>query len=378
MNEFVTNQLASIDGVNIDSTITFADLTSLRVGGTPMLAVRCSSAAAVADVVKLLDAAAVPLLVMGGGSNLVIADSSLGQDTVDKVAVILEFDRVDVDADSGVVRADAGAVWDDVVVAAVNAGLGGIECLSGIPGSAGAVPVQNVGAYGAEISEVLTRVRLFNRETAIDEWVSADALDLSYRYSNLKFTGRAVVLEIELQLSTDGLSKPLRFGQLTQNPGERLTVADVRDKVLELRASKGMVLDEADHDTWSAGSFFTNPVVPSALADAAQETVRADRGDEDADRMPRFDATDRDSNPANKLSAAWLIERAGFPKGYRVREDAPASLSTKHTLALTNRGDATTADIVELARAIRDGVHTKFGITLVPEPVWIGCDINEC
>ena len=204
-------------------------------------------------------------IVVGGGSNLLVADGS-----VDVVAVILDFAEVSMDTESGLVRAQAGANWDDVVARSVQLGLGGIECLSGIPGTVGAVPVQNVGAYGAEISEVLTRVRLYNRRTDTDEWVPASDLELAYRYSNLKFTGRAVVLEVELQLNNDGLSRPLRFGQLTQNPGERRPVAEVREEVLKLRRGKGMVLDPSDHDTWSAGSFFTNPVVDSALADAVQ------------------------------------------------------------------------------------------------------------
>lgn len=376
MNELVTEKLAAIGGVRVDHSVTFAEMTTLRVGGAPRLAARCATPEAAASAVELLDAAGVPLLVIGGGSNLVIADDTLGAGELDLVAVVMECDGVDIDAEEGIVRAEAGAVWDDVVKRAVEADLGGIECLSGIPGSAGAVPVQNVGAYGAEISEVLTQVRLYDRESGVDEWVPASDLELAYRYSNLKFTNRAVVLEIELTLSTDGLSKPLRFGQLTQNPGERLPVAQVREKVLELRASKGMVLDDSDHDTWSAGSFFTNPVVPLADAERVRETVRGLRGDADADRMPLFDAVDSAGEPAAKLSAAWLIERAGFPRGYRVSAGEPAGLSTKHTLALTNRGGAGTADVVKLARTIRDGVRDAFGIALVPEPVWVGCAID--
>jgi len=254
--------------------------------------------------------------------------------------------------------------------------LGGIECLSGIPGTVGAVPVQNVGAYGAEISEVLTRVRLYNLRTDADEWVPVSDLDLAYRYSNLKFTGRAVVLEVELQLTTDGLSRPLRFGQLTDNPGERRPVAQVREEVLALRRGKGMVLDAADHDTWSAGSFFTNPVVESSVADAIQDKVRATLGDAPADRMPRHPvAAQGDTSPHEKLSAAWLIDNAGFTKGYP--GSGPATLSTKHTLALTNRGNATAANIVALARTIRDGVREAFGVELVPEPVWLGVSMDE-
>ena len=364
----MTQKFSAIDGLVLDTETTFADLTTLRVGGKPELCLRATLADAAISAVTALDQASIPFVVVGGGSNLLVADEG-----IDVVALVLDFAEVSVDAETGVVRAEAGANWDEVVAASVEAGRGGIECLSGIPGTAGAVPVQNVGAYGAEISDVLNRVRLYNRETGADEWVPASDLDLAYRYSNLKFTHRAVVLEVELQLSTDGLSKPLRFGQLTQTPGERRPVAEVRSQVLQLRRGKGMVLDPTDNDTWSAGSFFTNPIVDSAVADNIQEIVRTERGAEDADRMPRHAVLAGSDGEEIKLSAAWLIERAGFAKGYP--GVGPATLSTKHTLALTNRGAATAADIVALAREIRAGVAKRFGVELVPEPVWIGVSI---
>lgn len=360
----MTQKFSAINGLVLDTETTFADLTTLRVGGKPELCLRATLADAAISAVQALDQASIPFVVVGGGSNLLVADEG-----IDVVALVLDFAEVSVDAETGVVRAEAGANWDEVVAASVEAGLGGIECLSGIPGTAGAVPVQNVGAYGAEISDVLNRVRLYNRETGADEWVPASDLELAYRYSNLKFTHRAVVLEIELQLSTDSLSKPLRFGQLTQTPGERRPVAEVRSQVLQLRRGKGMVLDPTDNDTWSAGSFFTNPIVDSAVADSIQEIVRTERGAEDADRMPRHAA----GEGREKLSAAWLIERAGFAKGYPGA--GPATLSTKHTLALTNRGVARASDVVALAREIRAGVAKRFGVTLEPEPVWIGVSI---
>ena len=374
LDKFLT--LADIDGVTLDSETTFADLTTLRIGGAPLVTVRCDSAQAAIAALAALDDASQDYLVVGGGSNLVVADSQL-----DVVVVVLDFEDIDVTVANGLVRADAGAVWDDVVALTVECGLGGIECLSGIPGNAGAVPVQNVGAYGAETSDVLTQVYLYERATRTAAWVPAEELELAYRYSNLKFTGRGVVLAIELQLTTDGLSKPLRFGQLTQNPGERRPVAEVREEVLKLRRSKGMVLDPQDHDTWSAGSFFTNPIVEPQLADSIQETGRASRGDEDADRMPRHavggtTTSGEGGEGKEKLSAAWLIERAGFAKGYPGEESgARATLSTKHTLALTNRGEATADDIVALAREIRAGVQEAFGVTLEPEPIWLGVEI---
>lgn len=356
-------QLAELSDVQLlDEPL--ARRTTLHLGGTPLATVECLTADAAVQVITLLDAHQVPLLIVGGGSNLVIADGP-----VDVVAVVLSFDSISIKMSEGIVRAEAGAVWDDVVSLAVETGLGGIECLSGIPGSAGAVPVQNVGAYGVEISDVLTSVRLLDRTTGVVEWVPASSLELAYRYSNLKFTARAVVLEIELALSSDGLSAPLRYGELARRlgaveAGERRPVGDVREMVLELRRGKGMVFDETDHDSWSAGSFFTNPIVPEAVADA----VRAQFG---ADNVPVYPAA---GEGLVKMSAAWLIQHAGFDKGFAL-EGSRAGLSTKHTLALTNRGDATTAELVALARHIRAGVAEAFGVVLEPEPVWVGVSI---
>ena len=253
----------------------FAEMTTLRIGAAPAGVVECSSAEAVAQVVSFLDAHTQPLLVVGGGSNLVVGEG----DAVSQLVVVLLSagneqvgeTGVTIDRETGVVRAFAGVEWDQLVAATVEAGLGGLECLSGIPGSVGATPVQNVGAYGAEVAQVLRRVQLYDRTSGELEWVEPSALDLGYRYSNLKFTSRAVVTAVEFQLTTDGLSVPLRFGELARRLGVdadeaaageiRRPAADVRQAVLELRAGKGMVLDSADHDTWSAGSFFTNPIV---------------------------------------------------------------------------------------------------------------------
>lgn len=379
--------LTHVDGVE------FAELTTFHLGGAPQAAVRVSTSEAAAAVVRVLDAAGVELLIVGGGSNLLVTDAPL-----DLVAVIMDDDHLQIVPSTGLLRAGAGAVWDEVVAASIDAGLGGLECLSGIPGSAGATPVQNVGAYGAEIADVLTRVQLLDRATGTVEWVPADALDLAYRYSNLKFTSRGVVLAVEFQLHTDGLSAPLRFGQLAGEPGQRRDPASVRKEVLGLRRSKGMVHDPADYDTWSAGSFFTNPVVPESLADEITQVVAAELGADEAAGMPRFPveagsmATGSSATGGSgaagacggeatgeaealvKLSAAWLIDRAGFAKGYP-GEQAPARLSTKHTLALTNRGSARADDVVKLAREVRAGVYEKFGVELEPEPLWIGLEI---
>lgn len=366
----IITQVRSFEGVQVEETTTFAELTTLHIGGRPRLTLRCDNADAIVNVVRTLDTAQVPLLIVGGGSNLVIADGD-----IDVVAVIVANDEITINGP--LLRAGAGAVWDEVVQAAIRAGLGGLECLSGIPGSAGATPVQNVGAYGAEIADVLTRVRLLDRETGEVRWEAADMLELSYRYSNLKFTNRAVVLEVEYRLREDGMSAPLRFGELARRLGAesaetRFPAAVVREEVLNLRRGKGMVYDPADHDTWSAGSFFTNPIVESTLATRVHQLS----GEES---MPRFPVADgaAGEGPAGagkeKLSAAWLIERAGFPRGYRRGQ---VGLSTRHTLALTNRGGARAEELQALAREIRDGVEQRFGVRLVPEPVWVGMSID--
>lgn len=394
MNDFMTQANTALDTPELRTLadagalerldgMEFSQLTTFHLGGAPRVAVRAATGEAAAAVVRALDAARVELLIVGGGSNLLVTDEPL-----DVVAVIMGDDHLEIDASTGVLRAGAGAIWDEVVAASINAGLGGLECLSGIPGSAGATPVQNVGAYGAEIADALTRVQLLDRSTGAVEWVPASALDLAYRYSNLKFTSRGVVLAVEFQLRTDGLSAPLRFGQLAGEPGQRRDPAEVREEVLGLRRSKGMVHHPEDHDTWSAGSFFTNPVVPETLADEITQVVAAELGADEAAGMPRFPVaagsmategadtggSDGAAEALVKLSAAWLIDRAGFAKGYP-GADAPARLSTKHTLALTNRGAARAADVVKLARDVRAGVQEKFGVQLEPEPLWIGLEI---
>ncbi|MDV8001568.1 UDP-N-acetylmuramate dehydrogenase [Rhodococcus sp. IEGM 1408] len=366
-----------------------ADLTTLRIGGRPRALVECRAAEAVTAAVGALDAAGVPVLVLGGGSNLVVAGGDL-----DLVVVAVRNREIDYrtveaggaeaggaeagDGDTGpggiVVRAGAGLTWDELVADTVARGYGGLECLSGIPGSVGATPVQNVGAYGVEVAQVLHRVRWFDRATGTDEWVSPGALGLAYRTSVLKNADRAVVLEVEFRLDAAGRSEPIRYaelaGRLGVTPGERTDPAVVRRTVLELRRGKGMVLDDDDEDTWSAGSFFTNPVVREGDLPTVRSRVADRLGVEQAEQMPAFPA----AAGGVKLSAGWLIERAGFSKGHP-SSSSPARLSTKHTLALTNRGSATADDVIALAREVRDGVRQAFGVELHPEPVWVGCSI---
>ena len=350
-------------GAHVAEAVPLAPLTTLRIGPTARRVITCVSTEQIVTTLRQLDAEGTePLLVLGGGSNVVIAEAM-----ADLTVVRLANDNLTIDGN--IVRVGAGAVWDDVVVAAIERGLGGLECLSGIPGSAGATPVQNVGAYGAEVSDTITRVRLLDRRSGAVSWVAGRDMRFGYRTSALKHADGglrvpAVVLEVEFALDAERRSAPLRYGELTAalgvSSGERTDPAAVRQAVLALRRAKGMVLDASDHDTWSVGSFFTNPVVPPQVYERLAAEVDAP--------APHFPAPD-----GVKLAAGWLVERAGFSKGYPHTEAAPCRLSTKHALALTNRGGATAADVTVLARTVRDGVRDVFGITLTPEPVLVGC-----
>jgi UDP-N-acetylmuramate dehydrogenase len=346
-----------IAGAAVREFVPLAPLTTLRVGPVADRLITCDTAEKVIAVLRELRGDE-RLLVLAGGSNVVIADDLTG-------LTVVHLANAQVSVDGHVVRAEAGAVWDDVVATSLEHGLGGLECLSGIPGSAGATPVQNVGAYGAEVADTISRVRLLDRRTGADEWVDPGALGFGYRRSVLKNSDHAVVLEVEFTLDPAGRSAPLRYGELatalSAEPGSRTDPSRVRAAVLGLRAAKGMVLDADDHDTWSVGSFFTNPVVGQADFD---RILAAAQGP-----VPNYPA------PAGvKLAAGWLVERSGFGKGFP-GAGAPATLSTKHALALTNRGSATTADVIALARTVRDGVRATFGIDLTPEPCLIGCTL---
>jgi UDP-N-acetylmuramate dehydrogenase len=334
--------------------------TTLRLGGPAKRWVEATTEEQLIDAVTRADDAGEPVLVLAGGTNVVVADEGF-PGTVVKVAT--RGFRADVD-DSGdptcsgaTVTVAAGEGWDTVVAEAVERRWIGIEALSGIPGSVGATPIQNVGAYGQEVSETLARVRVWDRRLKGVRTFAASECGFGYRTSRFKADpGRHVVLDVTFQFRQGTLGAPVRYAELARtlgvSEGERAPLADVRAAVLKLRSGKGMVLDPEDHDTWSAGSFFTNPVVDEADVP------------EGAPAWPHPGGV--------KTSAAWLIEQAGFHKGYGGDR---LSLSTKHTLALTNRGGATTADLIALAREIRDGVEDRFGIRLVNEPVLVNCTL---
>ncbi|MCW2872232.1 MAG: sle [Streptomyces oryziradicis] len=339
-----------------------APLTTFRLGGPAARLVTATTDAEVVGVVREADRTGTPLLVIGGGSNLVIGD-----DGFDGTA--LRIATAGFALDGARLELAAGEVWADAVARTVEAGLAGVECLAGIPGSAGATPIQNVGAYGQEVSSTITEVVAYDRVSRETVTIPGAECGFSYRHSRFKAEPeRFVVLRVRFGLEeAGGLSMPVRYAEMASalgaEPGERVALAMARETVLKLRAGKGMVLDPEDHDTWSAGSFFTNPILTEAEYEAFLTRVR--------ERL--VPGADPPAYPAGegrvKTSAAWLIDRAGFAKGYG---SGPARISTKHTLALTNRGHARTADLLALAREVREGVHATFGVTLVNEPVTVG------
>jgi UDP-N-acetylmuramate dehydrogenase len=331
--------------------------TTLRLGGPAAHFVEATTEEALVEAVRAADEAGEPVLLVAGGSNLVVADEGF-PGTVVKIAtrgVVVDQD----DCSGATVRVAAGESWEALVERAVTEGWVGIEALAGIPGSVGATPIQNVGAYGQEVSQTIASVRCWDRQESAVRTIAAADCGFGYRTSRFKREpGRFVVLSVTFQLRLGDLGAPVAYAELARtlgvDPGERVALDRVRDAVLGLRGGKGMVLDAEDHDTWSAGSFFTNPVL------APEEAARLPEG------APRWGQPDG----RVKTSAAWLIDNAGYGKGYG---NELVSLSTKHALALTNRGGASTADLVALAREIRAGVEERFGVRLENEPVLVGC-----
>lgn len=347
-----------------------APLTTMRVGGPAARLVTVETTDELVDAVREVDDADEPLLVVSGGSNLVVADEGFPGTVVHVATRGVQIESRDA-CSGATVRVAAGEPWDELVCRAVGEGWSGIESLSGIPGATGSTPVQNVGAYGHEVAETIAQVRVWDRTTQQVRTLAASDCGFAYRDSAIKrAAGRLVVLDVVFQLPLADLSAPVDYVDLASGlgvaVGARVPLADAREAVLAQRRRRGMVLDPADHDTWSCGSFFTNPIVPQADWDTLEARVAACLGvDVDASGMPRWPAAG-----GVKTSAAWLIERAGFGKGHGL--PGPAALSTKHTLAVTNRGAATAADVVALAREVRDGVEAAFGVRLVPEPVLVG------
>jgi UDP-N-acetylmuramate dehydrogenase len=341
------------------TAVALSDHTTLRVGGAARRMIITETETELIEKVRELDAAGEPLLILGGGSNLLVGDSGF-DGTVIKIAT-RGVDEDTAACSGAVITVAAGEPWDPLVSYALERSWSGLEAMSGIPGLVGATPIQNVGAYGAEVSELISTVRTLDRSTGQLKTLFPIECGFGYRTSRFKSDpGQFLVLSVTFQLPLGSMSQPIRYPELARalgiEVGQRAPAPEVRQAVLALRTAKGMVLAEDDHDTWSAGSFFTNPLISSAQARTLPPEA------------PRFNQADG----MIKTSAAWLIERAGFGKGYG---NGAARLSRKHTLALTNRGGATAADLLSLARQIRAGVQTKFDIELVPEPVLVGCEL---
>lgn len=350
------------------------NLTTTRVGGPAQQLVTATSEAELAHAVGAADDAGNDVLLIGGGSNLVICDEGYPGVGVQIATRGLHLDE----QPNGKVllRAAAGENWDVTVEYSLTEGLSGLEALSGIPGCTGATPVQNVGAYGTDVSQTLAWIRAYDRHNGqVIKLQNAD-LEFAYRDSLIKRTStngspRYVVLEVAFLLERSNDSAPIRYAELARRlgveAGERADAHQVRQTVLELRRSKGMVYDRQDADSHSTGSFFTNPIVPREILENLP------------DNAPNYPVA---QEGFVKLSAAWLIDQAGFSKGYGLEgtegfalAQGRASLSTKHTLAITNRGEATAQDILAIARAVRAGVAERFGIELVNEPLLIGLSL---
>lgn len=334
--------------------VAFSTLTTLRVGGPAQRLLEVTTTADLVEAVR--DTGRDGCLVLGGGSNLVVSDAGVDVPTI---AVRTSGVGVDLQGDVVVLDVAAGESWDVLVQRCVVEGWSGVEALSGIPGTVGATPIQNVGAYGQEVADVVASVDVYDRLTARRHTMAPGDCRFGYRSSIFKGEpDRFVVLSVRLMLTVSTLGGTIRYSELARrlgvDDGGRAPLADVRAAVLDLRRGKGMVLDAGDHDTWSAGSFFTNPVL-------------------DVGRVPERAPAWALPDGRVKTSAAWLIERAGFAKGFGADVGSGrARLSGKHTLAVTNRGGATTDDVLRLARTVRDGVKAAFGVTLHPEPTLIG------
>ncbi|WP_278813822.1 UDP-N-acetylmuramate dehydrogenase [Bifidobacterium pullorum] len=401
---------------------TFAELTTIGVGGPIARFIEPTTRVGVIEAVEEADAKGLPLCVIGGGSNMLVSDTPFPgvvvRDARRAITVPDEAAPVEGGDRTVHINAEAGCNWDDFVAFTVEMGLEGVEGLSGIPGTVGASVVQNIGAYGQEVASSVESVEVWDRKDKRTVELTPDDLRFGYRSSALKSsmyaapatpaaeffpTPRYVVLSVTFALRHSATGT-VGYGQLAKalgvQVGDRMETRAIRNAVLKVRASKGMLEDAArylnpamegtkradqvrialraqygddperavqdhpDHDRHSCGSFFMNPILTAEQAARLPEDV------------PRFDAALPDGTPGVKTSAAWLIDHAGFHKGFKTAEDAKAGLSTMHTLALTNRGGAQASDVADLARAVQDGVEAAFGVRLVPEPVVVGMDLR--
>ena len=353
--------------MRVREQVPLSELTTLRVGGPARRLISAATVEEVVEVVAGADAAQEPLLIIAGGSNLLIGDQGF-DGTVLRVA--LRGIAIGETGDGTRVVAGAGEPWDGVVAACADAGLAGVECLSGIPGSTGATPIQNVGAYGQDVSETIVSVSAYDRRGRTVVELEPSQCGFGYRSSAFKGSDRYVVLGVSFGLERSPLAREIRYAELARalavRPGDRPPLGDTREAVLELRRGKGMVIDPDDPDSVSAGSFFLNPILSRDAAASLQRRAAERLGE--GTHVPVW----ADANGSVKTSAAWLIERAGFHRGYGTGR---AGISSKHTLAIVNRGGASSAELVALAREMRDGVQAAFGVSLHPEPTLVGVEL---
>lgn len=347
--------------MKLELGVPLAPRTTLGLGGPATRLARVETVGELEAVLAGAEAAGGPILILGGGSNLVVRDGGF-PGTVIQLA--MPEVRVRLHDDAAVVSAFAGASWDDFVAQMVDAGLVGVECLAGIPGLVGATPMQNVGAYGQEVADTIVLVRAYDRQTRQVETFEPAACRFGYRSSVFRGSDRWIVLEVRFRLARGCESAPIRYAELARAlgvaEGATAPLAEVRRTVIELRRGKGMVVDPADPESRSAGSFFTNPIVDPSVLAAVEARVPGVA-------VPRFPA----DGGKVKLAAAWLIERAGFAKG---TTRGAVGISRKHALALVHRGGGTTRELLALAREIQDGVEAAFGVRLEPEPIIVGVE----
>lgn len=346
--------------------IPLAAHTTLQLGGPASQLLTIDEDHHLAEALRWARREDLPVQLLGGGSNLVVADTGFPGLVIRLAQRGLRFER---DEERVLVAARAGESWDELVAACVAENLAGVECLAGIPGSAGATPIQNVGAYGQEVADTLQSVRVLDLVSLVERTLSPAQCAFGYRTSLFRRRpSRFAVLEVTFSLRPGG-APTVRYPELSRKvevatSGATPGLATVREAVLELRRAKSMVLDPEDPNRRSVGSFFVNPVVPADAAERVVERAVALGVAETPGEVPRYPAPD-----GVKLSAAWLIERAGFPRGTR---RGTVGTSTRHSLALVHHGEGTTGELLALAREIRDGVEERFGITLHPEPVFVG------
>jgi UDP-N-acetylmuramate dehydrogenase len=346
--------------------VPLAPLTTLELGGPARHFVRAEDEATVVEALRWASARGLPVFVLGGGSNLVVGDEGFDGLVLQVVPRGLEFHAAGSEM---LVVAAAGQPWDALVGEAVARQLAGVECLAGIPGLVGATPVQNVGAYGQEVGETIRSVRVLDRQTLTVAELAPAACRFGYRDSAFKRDpDRHVVLAVTFALRPGG-APALRYGELAQAVAPTATLAEVRAAVLALRRRKSMVIDPTDENRRSAGSFFMNPIVPAAQAEEVVRLAVSGGLVTDPAQVPRYPAPDGQV----KLAAGWLIERSGVNKGYR---RGPVGISSRHALALVHHGGGRTAELLALAREVRDAVAARFGVRLIPEPVLLGTTLD--